>query len=133
VSTDNPTEKPTAYAVNTKRRRDLEEIAWAYDELFHHELPAAISCYLTAGTPPGSMMSRATTATADVLADLLVDLLEQWDQRDEHDQSFHVALYLDIFHAMAHLKKLDEVIQASAPTHEGTTPGADKLTYAKRP
>jgi hypothetical protein len=58
VSTDNPTEKPTAYAVNTERRGDLEGIAWAHDELFHHELPAAISCYLTAGTPPRSMMSR---------------------------------------------------------------------------
>jgi hypothetical protein len=66
---------------------DLEGIAWAYDELFRHELPAAISRDFTADTPPGSMMGRAVTATADALADLFVDLVERWDHLDEFDRS----------------------------------------------
>ena len=108
--------------MNTRRRSDLDGIAWAYDEVFHHELPAALSRYFTAGTSPRSTMSRAIAATADVLAVLIVDLLERWDHLDEYDRSFHVLLYLDIFGELEHLKKLDEMIEASRPTNEGPTP-----------
>lgn len=96
---------------------DLEGIAWAYDELFHHELPAAISRDFTAGTPPGSMMSRAVTATADVLADLFVDLVERWDHLNEDDRMFHVVVLLGIHRELEHLKKLNEATRAlSNPT-----------------
>ena len=95
--------------------RDLEGIAWAYDELIHHDLPAAISSYFTAGTPPGSVMSRAITATADVLADLTIDLVERWDHLDEYDRTFHMVVHLGILRELEHLKKLDEVIEASTP------------------
>ncbi|MGH8945965.1 MAG: hypothetical protein ACRDVL_07445 [Acidimicrobiia bacterium] len=91
---------------------DLGSIAWAYVELFHHDLPAAISRYFTAGTPPGSMMSRAITATADVLADLFVDLVERWTHLDEFDRTFHIVVLLDILHELGDLKKLNEVTDA---------------------
>jgi hypothetical protein len=94
---------------------DAEGMAWAHDELFHHELPAAISRYLTAATPPGSM-SRAITATTDVLADLFVDVVERWHVLDEDDRSFQVVVHVAVLRELEHLTKLGDVIEASTPT-----------------
>jgi hypothetical protein len=98
---------------------DADGMAWAHDELFHHELPAAISRWFTAGTPPGSM-SRAITATADVLADLFVDLVERWHVLDEDDRIFQVVVHVAVLRELEHLTKLGDVIGESTPTRTRT-------------
>jgi hypothetical protein len=95
-------------------------MAWAHDELFHRELPAAISQYFTARTPLGPM-NRAIIATTDVLAHLFVDLIDRWHLLDEDDRLFQMVVHLAVLRELEHLTKLDEVVEASSPTHDEAT------------
>ena len=65
-------------------------------------------------------MSRAITATADVLADLFVDLVERWHVLDEDDRIFQVVVHVAVLRELEHLTKFGDVIGESTPTRTRT-------------